>query len=401
MEIGYDFSRHFRGYFVKISRRSLAKLSVGAGAAAIVNSGNAAALTDAKSNFRAVVSVFLSGGSDGWNLVVPTDRRYDAYRSGRGTSLALPHAALIPLKGAPFGLHPALTPLSQIWDDGALSVVLNAGALLAPISMADFRRRPDLRPPGAMMHSEGEAYWLGQASIDRWKLPDANARETLLGTAAESTALTDEARVPIDALSAANAHFRDANSGKPLLNEIARQLRCTALKIATAYAQGHERGTFSAVHLGYDTHAEQFDANDPTRGKLAELYRELGEAMAAFYRTMAELGLSDNVTVFTRSEFGRAFSVNDESGTDHGWGNNHIVMGGGVKPRCVHGSYPNIVVNGSEDLTGTGCWIPSLSIEEYLGPVARWHGVPSSKMAEVLPNWPAWSENRMPVRLFG
>jgi uncharacterized protein (DUF1501 family) len=401
VEIGYDFCLYFGGYWVKLSRRNLAKLSVGAGAAAIVNSGNAAALTDVKSNFRAVVSVFLSGGSDGWNMVVPTDGRYDAYCSGRGTSLALPRDALIPLKGAPFGLHPALTPLSQIWDDGALNVVLNAGALIAPITIADFRRRPDLRPAGATMHSEGEAYWHGKTAIDRWKLPDTNTRETLLGTAAESAALTEDPSVPFEVLCATNANFCKSTSGKPLQSNIAKQLRGAALKIAAAIAQGHTRSAFSATHLGYDTHAEQFDAGDPAQGKLADLYSELGEALAAFYKTMAELGFSENVTVFTRSEFGRAFSSNDEGGTDHGWGNNHIVMGGGIQPRRVHGNYPDTVVGGSEDLTGTGCWIPSLSVEEYLAPIARWYGVPSREMKHAFPNWPTWTASRKPVRLFG
>lgn len=354
-----------------LSRRDLAKLTAGASLYAAATP----AFARTQPEFRALVSVTLSGGSDGWSMVVPTDERYDTYRRGRGDTLAIPREELVALQGEHFGLHPALAPLKPIWENGALNVVLNTGALIGPMTKSTFRRRPDLRPAGAMMHSEGAAYWRGDVAIDRWAAPRAATQDALFGDPTEST---------------------DASTQ----DDLKTQLRRAALKIAGLHAQGRQRAAINLTHLGYDTHTAQVDVNNPAQGALAALFSELGEALAAFQGMMGDVGLAENVTVFTRSEFGRAFRVNDEAGTDHGWGNNHIVMGAAVRPRCVHGRYPDMILDGAEDSTATGCWIPTTSIEEYLAPIAQWYGVSEKNMARVFPNLQRWTSGRAPKRLF-
>ena len=383
---------------MKLSRRGLAKLTAGTGAyAAFIHTNGSAALARTNPDFRAVVSITLSGGSDGWSMIVPTDDRYDSYQRGRGRTLAIPRDALIALQGEHFGLHPALASLKPIWENGNLSVVLNTGALIAPLTKPTFRRRPDLRPAGAMMHTEGEAYWRGNVAIDRWTEPTSATRDSLFGDLTENTEHQQKtSNAPITARIADKYFGADA----PLQSSLKVQMRRAALKIADLHAQGRQRAAFNVPQLGYDTHADQADLNDPTQGTLANLFRELGEALSAFQGMMTELGLAENVTTFTRSEFGRAFRLNDEAGTDHGWGNNHIVIGGAVRPRCIHGRYPDMILDGAEDSTGAGCWIPSTSIEEYLAPIAEWYGVPEKNMAQVFPNLPRWTSGRASKRLF-
>ena len=88
---------------------------------------------------------------------------------------------------------------------------------------------------------------------------------------------------------------------------------------------------------------------------------------------MAGLGLDRNVTVFTTSDFGRAFKGNHRLGTDHAWGNNHLVLGGAAT-FGVRGAYPDLTLNGPDDVVGDGRFLPSLSVQDYLAPIMRWHG---------------------------
>ena len=94
--------------------------------------------------------------------------------------------------------------------------------------------------------------------------------------------------------------------------------------------------------------------------------------------------MDDKVTLFTESEFARTLNSNG-AGSDHGWGGNHIVMGGAVKGREIYGTYPDLYSGSSQD-TGRGRLIPSLSVDEYFAELALWFGVSPSDLSTVLPN---------------
>ena len=112
--------------------------------------------------------------------------------------------------------------------------------------------------------------------------------------------------------------------------------------------------------------------------------RELGDAMAAFYQATAALGVDNQVTTFTASDFGRALQHNGR-GSDHGWGSHHFVMGGAVQGNRVYGQFPTVALNGPED-SGRGSLIPTTSVDEYAATLARWFGVSQSNLSLVLPN---------------
>ena len=358
-----------------VSRREIMKATVGAGALATVAHFGGVAKAATAPCFRAIVGINLQGGHDGWNMAVPADDRYAAYASGRGAALALPRQALVPLAGTEMALHPSLAPLQSVWAEGALNVVLNIGPLLQPLTKALYQTRPDLRPRNVMLHAEAENHWThdltGGAALQ-------------IGDAAGSALRVD-------------GYFRDAATGTPLTSAIARQLHEVARAIETRDRPG--RMAFSVSQYGYDTHADQVAADDPTSGRQADLYAELATALASFHAAMKGLGLGDNVTTFTLSEFGRAYRGNDQRGTDHAWGNNHLVMGGALTPRTVHGAYPDPTLGGPDDVVGDGRWLPSLAVEDYLGPIARWYGMGAADMAALFPNGSAWAK-RTPVGLF-
>jgi uncharacterized protein (DUF1501 family) len=164
-------------------------------------------------------------------------------------------------------------------------------------------------------------------------------------------------------------YFRDTGPG----SDIARQLRRVARMIEARDRSARNRPAFLVSQYGYDTHADQVAADDPTRGRQADLYVDLAVALAAFQDAMTGLGQARNVAVFTVSEFGRAFKGNSRRGTDHAWGNNHLVLGGAAVPVAIRGAYPDPMLGGPDDVVGDGRWLPSLSVEDYLAPIAQWH----------------------------
>ena len=143
-----------------LSRREFSRLVLGSGAvSAMASLGLTSALAQ-DASYRALVTIFLYGGNDGFNTLVPTDAgRYQAYASARGDMLALPHDELLPLAGTDYGMHPSFQPLRDVWEQGDMSWVLNVGTLVQPLTRELFRTRPDLRPDNLGSHSHEQEHW--------------------------------------------------------------------------------------------------------------------------------------------------------------------------------------------------------------------------------------------------
>ena len=131
----------------------------------------------ATGDYRALVCVFLFGGNDGNNLVVPIDARYADYAAARRQptdgGLALPLDQLLPLSpvtgSAAYGLHPDVPELQQLWNAGTLGVLFNVGTLVAPTSKADDAAGRVPRPQSLMSHQDQQNQW-------QTSLPDRPAR---------------------------------------------------------------------------------------------------------------------------------------------------------------------------------------------------------------------------------
>jgi uncharacterized protein (DUF1501 family) len=107
-------------------------------------------------------------------------------------------------------------------------------------------------------------------------------------------------------------------------------------------------------------------------------------ALSEFNSAMIELGVLNDVTTFTASDFGRTLTSNGR-GSDHAWGGNHMIMGGAVQGGDIYGQYPNLYLGNSLD-TGRGRLIPTTSIDEYFAELALWFGVSRQDLELVLPN---------------
>ena len=172
--------------------------------------------------------------------------------------------------------------------------------------------------------------------------------------------------------------FLDPTTNMLANNPLAASLQTIARIIAGRGSLGVSRQIFY-VQLG------SFDTHDGQAKTHAQLLTQLGAAFEYFDGLMVNMGLSNNVTAFTISDFGRTLTCNSD-GTDHGWGSHHFVVGGAVAGGDMYGQYPVVGVDQVNDV-GNGRLIPTTAVEQYAGTLARWFGLSDGQIRTVFPNF--------------
>ncbi len=170
---------------------------------------------------------------------------------------------------------------------------------------------------------------------------------------------------------------------------LGNQLKMVARLIAARSALNMKRQIFFCAVGGYDTHTNQTTVGNTVTGPHANLLGEVSKSMLAFQRAMEQLVQTGLVppncaTAFTASDFSRTFPANG-SGSDHGWGSHHLIVGGAVLGGRTYGRFPIQTINGPDD-TNTGRWIPSTAIDQYCATLAGWFGVTNTDLGTVFPN---------------
>lgn len=180
-----------------------------------------------------------------------------------------------------------------------------------------------------------------------------------------------------------NDIFRTALDNAPNLqtqfpsSSAGRQLGAIANTINVRSALGAGRQVFFVAVGGFDSHSNQ--AVD-----LPNRQSQYADAIGAFYQATEEMGVENDVTLFTASDFGRALRENGD-GTDHGWGGHHFIVGGAVNGNRIYGDIPPYTAEHDQD-ADNGRLIPQTSVEQYAATLGRWFGLTNAELATALPN---------------
>jgi uncharacterized protein (DUF1501 family) len=476
--------RHFD--IRKMKRRQFLKLLGGIAATPLMSQLSEFAYAAGPfDEYRALVCVFMFGGNDAHNMIVPLDGRYTTYAANRGP-LALPlpnlQANMITdsVQGN-FGLHPRMTQARGLFNAGKLAVLSNVGVLLRPTTKADYAAKTQL-PPQLFSHSDMQDHWetsypqvpvndgwggrladliqsanSGDLSVSistassgvflkgdsafatqigtynaaspgtpivqritawrNWDTGGANPQAVYSGgiVMARANKLEDQfGDVAARSVDINNFILGALYSGPdvngnysekvplttvfPTGNSLASQLRSVAMMIAQRQALGVKRQIFFVTAGGsFDNHSDQFDASgsavQPPAGAPLILYGKHADAMGwldaalkAFHDATVELGVENNVTTFTGSDFGRTLTSNGK-GSDHGWGSHHLVMGGSVLGGKIFGNFHNMEVGATNPAdAGQGRLIPAYSVDQYAATLSKWMKVNPTELNNVFPN---------------
>jgi len=442
---------------------------------------NAAVAQTSMTGYKALVCLFLAGGNDSNNWIVPTDTAtYNQYAGLRGI-LTLPKTSLLPLystgstlytdaDGHNYGFHPSCSELQTLFNEDKLSITFNVGTLVRPTTREQYLSGLSFyRPPQLFSHSDQVTQWQTSVpdqppttgwggrvadllnptanptgkvsmsvslngantfqignSISQYHVSQTGA--VTLAFPSDAAASTRRARTArmqnilgmnganlqrtayagvldnaietgdlLNANIAATAMSTDTPPGTWVWNTpfpgtgLGSQLKMIARLIAARGPSGFDmrRQTFFCSVGGYDTHTSQVTFNadgsaNPLTGTHTNLLGEISDCVFAFQRAMEQLGVSNDVTLFSASDFSRTLPTNSQ-GSDHGWGGHHVVVGGAVRGGQTYGELPTLVLNGPHD-TGLGRWIPTTAVEQHAATLARWFGVDSSNLAAIFPN---------------
>ncbi len=207
----------------------------------------------------------------------------------------------------------------------------------------------------------------------------AQEYEVVIQRSIQAQAMLAGAMAPAGVGGVPNApQYLDPVSMKLMDNPLADSLQTVARIISGRASLGVTRQIFYVQLGSFDTHNNQAQIH-------SQLLTQLGAALEYFDGLMVNMGLSNNVTAFTISDFGRTLTCNS-NGTDHGWGSHHFVLGGAVKGQNMYGQYPVVGVNQANDV-GAGRLIPTTSVEQYAGTLASWFGLSDSEIRTVFPNF--------------
>ncbi len=396
-------------------------------------------------DYRALVCVLLEGGADSFNLLVPTaSGAHAAYRRLRG-EMALARQELLTLSGSAHGFHPRLHRLHRRYERGEVAVVANVGTLKRPLSRADVLAGNDL-PANLFSHNSQRDMWMTADARDAqrsgWagRLADAldggpffnisvtsrdlmqRGRREALTIASDIQPFDDfyrlrdgdtdlglpyremilAARQHSNALVRALAEMRQSElelyqaaggmldgiethlefptgvheTGRPLGSQLAQVARLLQARQIPGRVPGDPaRQIFFVNYHGWDTHNTPLDRD-------SHLVDYLDESLDTFHREIEILGIQNQVTTFTISDFGRSLTPNG-AGTDHGWGGHAWVVGGAVAGG-IHGRPPVLEIDSPDAIDDRV--IPEIAVEQYLAPLAAWLGADAADIATVFPN---------------
>lgn len=422
----------------------------------LASMGDAAALT--ATDYKAIVCVFLYGGNDFANTIIPYDNTNYGYYNTIRSGLQVPQANILQLNptdtlpnGMQLGLAPELEALKAIFDAGKLAIQLNVGPLIHPTTLAQYKAKSLPLPPKLFSHNDQQSLWQSsnpEGSVQGWggRLGDLALSNngantfTCISVTGNAVFLAGQTAVPYKvstagpvAVNGVKSNVYGSTACGTALKSLITQSRTHVLEheynkvtarsieaqgtVSTAFAGTQPftqvftatnplamqlqavakmmgaRNTFGVKRQVFMVSLGGFDLHDFLATKHPPLLSQVAEAMSQFYTATEQMGIANQVTSFTASDFGRTYASNGD-GSDHGWGSHHFVLGGAVKGRKFYGTAPEISVT-SNDQVGQGRLLPTTSVDQFAATLASWFGVSQSDLPLVVPNIGNYSTQNM------
>ena len=424
-----------------------------AGAAApfalnLATMAEAAAQSSGSTDYKALVCVFLQGGNDHGNTLIPyDDGSHAAYAAARG-GIALGRESLAAtalsnnLGGRQLAMAPGLAPLKPLYDAGRLAWLLNIGPLVQPTTLAQYQARSVPLPAKLFSHNDQQSAWQsygpegslagwGGRSADAVLSSNGRASLTCINTSGNAVYLSGRTAVPymvnpsgVPSLYALNGGL----FGSATCEAAFRQL-VTQTSQAHVLASEHARVMARAIDVNAQLQtamgatpalATAFDGANPLANQLrmvAQLIAardRLGMRRQVFFVSLPGFDLHDNLLSRHAVLLGQlasglvsfqaaldelnvarnvtTFTASDfgrtlssnGDGSDHGWGGHHLVMGGAVRGANLYGQLPNAGLGGESD-TGQGRLLPTMGVQQLAGALGRWMGVSPTDLNAINP----------------
>jgi uncharacterized protein (DUF1501 family) len=428
-------------------KRTCCTAAAGFAAASFNRFGMVNALAQTGQDYKALVCVFLFGGNDSNNMIVPlSSSGYASYQQIRSV-LALPQGSLLPIAppsaGAPFGFHPRFTEMQAQFNQKHLAVLSNVGTLVRPTTRAQYQQRQVKLPRNLFSHEDQQAQ-MQTAALDNsgqtgWAGRTADKIQSIYGGSFPIIISLAGSNIFCEGLTARAIE----SSGDPtrllsgFTNSAESQSRLSALQnlltfdtgvtliqqasgttnnalqdsrsLADALAAGPAlttvfpnsglarqlkqvaqiisvRSALGVQRQIFFVSIAGFDTHSDQLPAQDNLLAQISGGMNAFYQATVEIGAASQVTAFTLSDFSRTYQPDSTSGTDHAWGGHHLVLGGAVHGGDFYGMFPTLALAGPDDSGNEGRWIPTTSLDQYAGTLANWFGVPTADLPTIFPN---------------
>jgi len=448
MAFGQEKLKKRRQFLGEMSCGAVGSASMLSSILSLRMTGSVAAATQGDDEqYKALVCVFLAGGNDSFNMLAPVDEAGHAQYQTARADLALPKSDFLPFDsplpdGRILGLHKEMPELHALYAQGKAAFVANVGTLVEPTTVSAITAKTARLPVGLFSHSDQQLQWQsglpqsrspvsgwggrmsdcikelngvsgvsmnvsiagtnlfqsgeGSAPLSRstssvaeissWSSPNfalrRNSLESLLDAEyrnvfqrafaakkKEAIEVSEEYRIALEAQDPLQTSFSGSNP-------LSQQLKAVAETIGARDELKKKRQTFFVQLGGWDHHGSLDDH--------PALLGMVSEAIGEFQEAMVELGVEDEVTLFSASDFGRTLATNG-GGSDHAWGGNQFVVGGAIDGGQVYGNYPEVAIGSILD-TGRGRLVPTTSVDEYVADLALWMGVAPGNLGLVLPN---------------
>ena len=415
-----------------------------------INAATAQAIGASTGEFRALVCLFLYGGNDANNMIVPTDNAtYGIYSAARGP-LALAQNSLLPLnlvtpdlQGRTFGLHPNMPELQSLFNnDRKLAIMANVGTLVEPTTASQYLNGTANLPPQLFSHADQQVEWqtgwadgpaytgwggrladlltsFNNADTISMSISLAGSNTFQVGNQVSEYQVSTQGPTGLTGFGGTDGAIR-YQAVQDLLNLPHQNLfEAEFAKITNRAITNNALLTSALAGVTINT---PFPANSDLSDQLKEIakiiavrdalgmrrqiyfcsvggYDTHDDELATQNGLLAELSQCMNAFYQATKELGVSdrvtlFTASDFSrtfqsnggGSDHAWGSHAFILGDSVKGGDIYGAYPTIAIDGPDDV-GEGRWVPTTSVDEYSATLAKWYGVSSpTDLATVLPN---------------